>query len=86
MITVQAATDTLLSQEKSRELMPWLSPDDIDPDEDYETALQVRHFATGRWFLESPVFQKFLEGGSGLFWLYGSRKSHHTPVRSDKQV
>jgi hypothetical protein len=75
---VQGTTNTLLSQELLRELMHWIAPDDIDPEESYESALGLRQSATGTWFLESVQFRDFLRGTSGLFWIYGNGK--HAPI------
>lgn len=77
MIVVQETTSELLSQEQLREVMQWVSPDDTDPAESYESAMSLRKHATGSWFLESESFKAFLEGPSGLFWLYGSREQAH---------
>jgi hypothetical protein len=66
-------TETLLSLQKTRELMKWVAPESIDPDESFESALKVRHRETGKWFLESVQFQEFLASDGGLFWLYGKR-------------
>ena len=71
---VQEATNALLSQERRRELMQWVAPDDLDPDESYESALSTRQYKTGIWFLESTRFKSFLVGPSCLIWIYGNRK------------
>jgi hypothetical protein len=71
---VQGATNDLISQERLRELMLWIAPDNIDPDDSYESALGLRQSATGRWFLMSTQFRAFLGGPSGLFWIYGNGK------------
>lgn len=71
---MQGATNDLISQERLRELMLWIAPDDIDPDDSYESALGLRQSATGRWFLMSAQFRAFLGGPSGLFWIYGNGK------------
>ena len=57
---MQAATNDLISQERLRELMLWIAPDDIDPDDSYKSALGLRQSATGRWFLMSTQFRAFL--------------------------
>lgn len=71
---MQGAANDLISQERLRELMLWIAPDDIDPDDSYESALGLRQSATGRWFLMSTQFRTFLGGPSGLFWIYGNGK------------
>lgn len=67
-------TETLLNLEKTRKLMQWVAPESIDQDENYESALNIRHSNTGKWFLESREFQEFLSSNGGLFWIYGKRE------------
>jgi hypothetical protein len=58
--------------------MDWINPDEIDPEESFESALRLRQSATGTWFLDSVQFREFLQGTSGLFWIYGNGK--YSPI------
>jgi hypothetical protein len=65
----------MLEQSERDRLLRKLSPDQIDLDETYHSALRVRKGSTGQWLTSSPSLQAFLSTDvSNLFWLSGRRK------------
>lgn len=72
--------EALFSQEQTHKLMKWIAPNQVDPDESYESALRLRQKETGKWLLTSSQFEDFLAAEGGLFWIYGTGE---TPADSN---
>jgi hypothetical protein len=51
------------------EINRWLSPP--DPSTNYNKALQLRHYGTGAWFLQSNAFEKWQKQRNSFLWLHG---------------
>jgi hypothetical protein len=72
---ISKSTQAILEQSERDRLLRKLSPDQIDLDETYHSALRLRKGSTGQWLTLSPALQSFLSTDvSSLFWLSGSRK------------
>ena len=65
-------------RETQKRLLKWLSPEVVDPAQNYEAALLSRQPLTGRWFLKSSVFSSWLDSKSSLLWVHGIRRSPST--------
>ncbi|KAA6408778.1 MAG: hypothetical protein FRX48_07121 [Lasallia pustulata] len=68
---VKEAVHEQLDDSKRQQLMDWACPDDTGPEESYEAALRQKQPSTGRWFLESDIFKKWLGTKNTLLWLHG---------------
>lgn len=71
---MKEAVHEQLDDSKRQQLMDWACPDDTGPEESYEAALRQKQPSTGRWFLESDIFEKWLGTKNTLLWLHGIRK------------
>jgi hypothetical protein len=69
------STQAMLEQSEKDRLLRKISPDQVDLDETYHSALRLRKGSTGQWLKSSPLLQTFIStDGSSLFWLSGRRK------------
>ena len=65
-------------RDAQKRLLKWLSPEVVDPTQNYTAALLSRQPFTGRWFLASSVFRSWLDSKSSLLWVHGIRRSPST--------
>ncbi|KND86460.1 Ankyrin repeat and SAM domain-containing protein 6 [Tolypocladium ophioglossoides CBS 100239] len=65
----KATIDNIKSDGHIRKIERWLCPP--DPSTNANHARELRHEGTGRWLLDSPVFQSWHSGSHRHLWLYG---------------
>lgn len=70
---VKEAVHEQLDDSKRQQLLEWVCPEDTGSDEAYEAALRLKQHSTGKWFLESSIFEQWFEAKSTLLWLRGIR-------------
>jgi hypothetical protein len=63
-----------ISADERQSICSMLLPDGVDTKTTFETALRLRHPLTSKWFLNSNIFNDWLNREGGLFWVHGIRK------------
>ena len=66
-------------QKKRQLLIDWLFPTPMDLEANHRNALSLRAPGTGQWFLNSVVFNDWLEANSSFMWLHGIRECSLNP-------
>ncbi|MCJ1456462.1 hypothetical protein MMC28_006823 [Mycoblastus sanguinarius] len=69
--SIKDSAEAQLEAARTQSLYQWLCPDNTNPEESFEAALQLRYHDTGQWFLDSDAFKSWLESSNSLFWLHG---------------
>ena len=60
-----------IEEAKAQSLKKWLCPEQTNPEECLESALQLHYKDTGQWFLESKRFTQWVETNTEFIWIHG---------------
>lgn len=64
----EAETRTAIDKEQQK-ILDSIGP--ITPHKNHEMSLKLRHPATGLWFIESGIFERWLKEKNARLWIYG---------------
>ncbi|CAG8974499.1 hypothetical protein HYALB_00009034 [Hymenoscyphus albidus] len=59
--------------QKELEMLDWLCPQDVNPEENQKSAVCLRQAGTGVWFLDGDDFQEWQLSNNSALWIHGIR-------------